>query len=547
MQWFLNLNIGTKLLISNSILGLLIVGLSVLTIHRLEVIEGNVERSGEVLYAVDTLLQADRDLYEVLVAERSMIFARPSSAEFKALAQSHRDNIVEASDRVEQFMAYSHDIKIDDMYASYLVYRNQWLPLTEKIRSARESDTRAGRRTAIDLSFGSASESFEKMRAQINAMVQYTELYADDANEATVYSVSHTQKMIVTLMLISLGLAIGVAIIFPRLIVKPIRTMTGRVNELASGGGDLTQKLLISSHDEIGEMGNSVNGFIDSLRSLLSSIVALGQTFSSQAASLDESSLRNDRIAEGAMTETNMIASSVSEMTSSFQMVAENANSAAQQAMEANNESEQGKEVVSTTKVTIHKLSEEVQKSAAAIETLKSDTSKIEDVVNVIRGIAEQTNLLALNAAIEAARAGEQGRGFAVVADEVRALASRTQASTEEIQVMISTLQHSAEEAYQTMQLGKGAAEMAVEQADQAWNSLENINHSIAIMADMNSQIATASEQQSQVSSEINTNVNKLSLYSSEASDVATEVKNLAQDMSKMALDLEQRLSNFNL
>ena len=286
---------------------------------------------------------------------------------------------------------------------------------------------------------------------------------------------------------------------------------------------------------------------IDSLRNLLEQIISLGHQFTEQANALNASSERNYSLAGDATTETDMLATSITQMSASVQEVASNASGAASQAQKANDESAQGKNVVDATKGAITSLSEDVQKSALAIDKLKNDAASIDDVVNVIRGIAEQTNLLALNAAIEAARAGEQGRGFAVVADEVRALASRTQTSTEEIQQMIESLQLSAGDAFLIMEQGKHSANMAVEQASLAWTSLEDINNSISLMADMNTQIAAAAEEQSAVSGEISENANKLSIFTQDSLTLSDEVKASAHNMAQTASNLNDKLSNFKI
>ena len=547
MSWFKNLSISKKLLISNSLLIALIVALAFVAIQRLEIIEHNVSETSKVLYQVDTLLQADRDLYQVLVAERSMIFSKPGSEQFVQLTDAHRENLQQARERVDKFISYTSDPKLLKMYQEYLGLRDQWEPLTVQIRTEREADTRTGRSTAIDISFGSADKAFNDMRNKIDAMVEYTELYADDTNEQTIKSVTTTQATITTLLIISIAVAIAIAVFFPRIIVKPINQMAERITELAGGGGDLTRKISIESEDEVGQLGKGINAFIESLRDLLKQVVDLGTQFAAHASKLRETSEQNNQVSLDAMNETNQLATSITEMAASVQEVAQSANSAATQSQDASHESIKGRQIVDDTKSVIHTLSEDVQSSARVIETLKQNTVKIDDVVNVIRGIAEQTNLLALNAAIEAARAGEQGRGFAVVADEVRALASRTQSSTDEIQEMISGLQSSAEDAFSAMENGKHSAEKAVEQANQARDSLEAINNGIERMANMNIQIAAAAEQQSAVSGEISINADKITVFSNNASDISSDLKASADNMSEMTQKLSERLSSFKL
>ena len=273
MQWFKNLNIGVKLLISNSILSLLILLLAAISIQRLDVIDKNVTNVGESLYAIDILLQANRDYYQVLVAERSMIFATPNSKKFGMLVEDHAHQMAKARQHVDTFMSYQHDPRIDELFSSYQSALVSWQPLTERVRSARQEDSPAERQVAIELSFGSAEEAFNNMLKQIDAMVEYTELYADDAIETTSASVESTQKTTLTLLIISIAVAILIAMLFPRFIVGPIKEMTMKINELAKGEGDLTSKVAVTASDEVGLMGNSVNKFLESLRVLVSQII----------------------------------------------------------------------------------------------------------------------------------------------------------------------------------------------------------------------------------------------------------------------------------
>jgi methyl-accepting chemotaxis protein len=268
------------------------------------------------------------------------------------------------------------------------------------------------------------------------------------------------------------------------------------------------------------------------------------------AASAEKLSRITEHSKQGATRQnagTEQVASAMNEMSSTVQEVARNAANAAQAALEADKEAKTGQEVVKGAIGSIHTLATEVQKTSHVILKLKDDSMSIGAVLDVIRGIAEQTNLLALNAAIEAARAGEQGRGFAVVADEVRSLATRTQQSTQEIQEMIERLQLGTNEAVSAMEQGRAKAEASVEQAAKVGDSLESITRMVHQIRDMNAHIAHAAEEQSVTAEEINRNVLNISEVSSKTMDGAEQTAEASEELARLAGNLQEIVGRFSL
>ncbi|WP_372877346.1 methyl-accepting chemotaxis protein [Pseudomonas sp.] len=243
--------------------------------------------------------------------------------------------------------------------------------------------------------------------------------------------------------------------------------------------------------------------------------------------------------------EIGQVATAMHEMTTTVQEVAHSAAGAAQAAQQADQEAADGKRVVSQTGEVIDVLASEVEKAAVVIRQLEQDSDKIGGILEVIRSIAEQTNLLALNAAIEAARAGEQGRGFAVVADEVRTLASRTQQSTTEIQGMIEKLQSGSSSAMKVMEVSCTQARKGVEQVAQAGATLDCITRSVATINDMNAQIASAAEEQSSVAEEINRNIVSVSQVAEEASVGAQQTAATSEQLARLAEQLQGLVGQF--
>ena len=326
------------------------------------------------------------------------------------------------------------------------------------------------------------------------------------------------------------------------------RRAEGMVNALkAMAQGNLAYKVDIPGRDEFAwmrwEFDNARKGFSKTVGEILSTVSQL-------AAAAEKLSHVTEQSKDGVArqnAETEQVATAMNEMSSSVQEVAHNAANAAQAAQEADKEAQTGQEVVQSAIGAIHTLASEVERTSNVITKLKNDSLSIGAVLDVIRGIAEQTNLLALNAAIEAARAGEQGRGFAVVADEVRSLATRTQQSTQEIQEMIERLQFGANEAVTAMEQGRAKAEASVEQAARARESLGSITQMVQQIKVMNAQIAHAAEEQSVTADEINRNVLNISEESSKTLHGAEHTAEASEELARLAERLQEIIGRFRV
>ncbi len=338
-----------------------------------------------------------------------------------------------------------------------------------------------------------------------------------------------------------------VSVLVNRIVAQPIRNVVERIKDIAEGEGDLTTKLDDSSNDELGELAYWFNTFVSKLRTMITDINGYATELTTNAEHMSTVTDRTSTGIKQQQSETDQVATAMNQMSETVQKVARNASSAASAANEADNEASKGKIVVKETIEAIDSLAAEVEKAGTVIQKLEEDSNGIGVVLDVIRGIAEQTNLLALNAAIEAARAGEQGRGFAVVADEVRTLAQRTQQSTQEIRAIIEHLQSGAKNAVKVMVEGKNQANISVEQAAKAGSSLDTITQVVTTITDMNTRIASAAEEHSAVAEEINDNVANISKAANHTAEDATEVAQSSKQLTKLADDLQSLLGHFKV
>lgn len=353
--------------------------------------------------------------------------------------------------------------------------------------------------------------------------------------------------LVVGVFIMTLILATFVFFLFKILVVRPTVETTSRIHELATGGGDLTIRLPVNQKDEIGDLRKAVNDFIQHLQNMITIIVSDVEQLAVESSQLRASGNDLSTAADTQSQESSHVATSVTEMSASVHEVARHSNAAADETRRATELASSGRTIVDETATTIRKLANEVEEASMVIKQLASDSNDIGSVLDVIRSIAEQTNLLALNAAIEAARAGEQGRGFAVVADEVRTLASRTQQSTQEIQQMIERVQSGANNAVLAMDSGCTQAQLTVEKAAAADEALQNIGEIIESINSMNSQIATAAVEQTAVSEEINRNVESINSSSEKTAHGANQVASASDQLSDLSNRLKDLVSQFRV
>ncbi|MDX1302760.1 methyl-accepting chemotaxis protein [Photobacterium sp.] len=354
------------------------------------------------------------------------------------------------------------------------------------------------------------------------------------------------RQLIITAALITLIVVSTVAWLVGFLF-RDLGRVSQALAEIASGEGDLTQRLEPRNDDEVGQLAHNFNRFVGNMHGMITRLSEVSASLNQQShLTASQAEERSTRI-QHQQDEINMVATAINEMAAATQEIANNADNTASTSAETVTASEHGATQVSQSQQSISSLAREVETATEVIGELNTHAQSINTILSTIQGIAEQTNLLALNAAIEAARAGEQGRGFAVVADEVRVLSQRTHASTQEIQQMIETLQQTTGRAVGIMEDSRHLAETSVDDANAASASLSQINSAVTNISDMATQIASAAEEQSSVTAEITRNTEGVRDVSNELAIEADEAAQQAAELSNLSHELQQEISRFKL
>ncbi|MEG3219825.1 methyl-accepting chemotaxis protein [Vibrio gigantis] len=541
-----NLSIRSKIAIP-----LMVIVIVFSTVTVLNVIKSNAqaainnELNNVVQPVLDNLEDGYRDIYQIIASAQGLLLAKDQAAiDYQKF--EFRDNAYKAVPRFESvqtlYTAGVLDPSSRDELSKLVNAMSKWVSLHEPMFAdpANAHQYNIDYSHQLDAEFAIIRKQLRSIRTLIE--VKQTELrkQADDSIEAS--------KVIIEVgMAVAIFAACFAMWLSNRFIVRPIQGVEKAMSEIASGDGDLSQRMAVNGSDEIARLSSAFNQFVGKIHVTVEQVILASNAVRSEMENIKSLTQSVAQFSANQQQESEVVAAAVHEMQATSEAVSGNALDAASASNTANREVESADKTLGLTVSSIERLAHDIDNASGVVHELDSDVKNIASILGVIRGIAEQTNLLALNAAIEAARAGEQGRGFAVVADEVRALASKTQDSTGEIQSMIERLEQGAQQAVGVMNESKISGEKTIIQAGTAASSLSEIRNSIGMMNEMNTQIATAASQQSQVSEEVNQNVQRIAESTMQMVEMASSAENACMALAEQCEMLDGLVSQFEV
>ncbi|WMS88793.1 methyl-accepting chemotaxis protein [Pleionea litopenaei] len=542
MSWQ-DLSIKTKLIIPLVLILILLVALSIQQMSSMKSVSDDfysIQKNYNP--ALGLTLNADRDLYQAQIAERTIAMGKISDA----LLKDHRENIEQVETRLKKVASLNISDDLKTQVSRFLDVLKSWeTDSTKMVNQLRQGNIT--QEQATNMSLGSLAAEFERARDILDAIGEGISATSDKLTNDVNATAERAESFLLIYALVTALVVLAIAIFFPSTITKRIEFLHDTITKIADGEGDLTARLPDLGNDEIGKVSVQFNRFLASLQSIVKHIMGTAGRVESASEGLADISRKNKLTSEQQAEAVSLVATAVTQMSSAINEVSSNSQAVAGETNEADQSAKNVAKIFSQSIKEINELAENVNTSAEVIARLESEASGIVVVLDVIKGIAEQTNLLALNAAIEAARAGEQGRGFAVVADEVRTLASKTQESTEQINQIIDRLQNGVNEAVSIMAASKERSAGTVSSSKGAQEKLNEITQYLSSINERILQVATAVEEQSTVVDDISQNVEKINQSSQTSSQRGREVESSCIKLAEYSGDLKHEVGSFKV
>lgn len=527
------------------LLTLFIIVIGWLNYLALAKLQGNTDLYAETLMpAQGVVLNADRDLYQALIAQQEFLLVQGKGDKAAGFRKDFDENVQQAKERMEKFIQHMTDYpEITTQLAPFPGLFADWLSGAQQVFALVEQ----GKLEEAHVLHDNLGDKFSQLREQYNLAGELDEKLAETIKVASNEMADSRQTW--TLVLACIAVVMGLVLIYvgPKLIVDSVLAVNDKVDDISRGEGDLVSRLPVTSFDELGKLSRSVNRLLDKLQTLVRQLLGDVDSLETNTGSLRGIASRVDNISESQRAQLASLVTAFHEINQAIHDISSHAQLTSDQTHAAQTCADKGMSLLNRNVEMNQQLSHSVQDAASMVAKLADESEKITSVLDVIRGIAEQTNLLALNAAIEAARAGEQGRGFAVVADEVRTLASRTQRSTEDIQQMIASLKQGVQSAVQAMERGSSQMGETLGMAAQTRDSLAEIQQMVSKVMDMNFQIASATEEQSSVMDEVNRNVSELNSLTEEGAALSASVLAAGHELDQVAQQLSGRVRQFKV